>query len=108
MSAEGEFMFRVEVQHGTDALVMQMEGQLSGDYAEYTRTLVTRCNAGMRLVVDLTDVTFADSVGEDVLSLFGRVGAEFIADNAYSRDLCERLQLPLARTALPRRRDASQ
>jgi hypothetical protein len=93
-------MFRVEMHHGANALVMQIQGQLSGDYAEYTRTLVTHSNTGTRLVVDLTEITFADSGGEEVLSFFGRVGAEFIADNAYSRDLCERLQLPLTRTAL--------
>jgi hypothetical protein len=101
-------MFRVEMHHGADALFMKIEGQLSGDYAEYARTLVTLGKSEMKLVVDLTDVTFADSVGEEVLSLFGRVGAEFIADNSYSRDLCERLTLPLARTALRRRRDAAQ
>jgi len=54
--------------------------------------------------VDLTDVTFVDSVGENVLSLFGRVGAEFIADNAYPRGLCERLNLPLTRPAVRLRR----
>ncbi len=102
-------MFRVEMHHGANALVMKIEGQLSGDYAEYTRTLVTRCNTGMSLVVDLTDVTFADSVGEEVLSLFGRIGVEFIADNAYSRDLCERLTLRVARPALRTlRRDVAQ
>jgi len=93
-------MFRVETHHGVNALVMKLEGQLRGDYAEYTRTLVTSCDTGARLVVDLTDVTYVDSVGEDVLSLFGRVGAEFIADNAYARDLCERLNLPLTRPAV--------
>ncbi len=93
-------MFRVEMHHGATAFVMKIEGQLSGDYAEHTRTLMACCNTEKRLVVDLTDVTFVDSGGEDVLSLFGRVGAEFIADNVYSRDLCERLHLPLARTAV--------
>ena len=93
-------MFRVEIHHRGNAMVMKIEGQLSGNYAEETRTLMTRCNTELPLVVDLTDVTFVDSIGEDVLSLFGRVGAEFIADNAYSRDLCQRLDLPLTRPAV--------
>jgi hypothetical protein len=97
-------MFRVEMQQRVNAVVMKIEGQLRGDYADYTRTLVTNCDTGMRLVLDLTDVTFVDSVGEEVLSLFGRAGAEFVADNAYSRNLCERLNLPLANTALRFRR----
>ncbi len=93
-------MFRVEMHHGANAFVMKIEGQLSGDYAEHTRTLMARYSTEKRLVVDLTDVTFVDSVGEEVLSFFGRLGAEFIADNVYSRDVCERLELPLARAAL--------
>jgi hypothetical protein len=97
-------MFRVEMHDGVNAVVMKIEGQLRGDYAKYTRTLVTSCDTGMRLVLDLTDVTFVDSTGEDVLSFFGGMGAEFIADNAYSRDLCERLNLPLTRTAFRLRR----
>jgi len=89
-------MFRVEMHHGGNAMVMKIEGQLSGNYAEETRTLMTRCNTELPLVVDLTDVTFVDSEGEGVLSFFGRLGAEFIADNAYARDLCERLNLRLS------------
>jgi len=50
----------------------------------------------MRLVVDLTDVTFIDSVGEEVLSFFGRFGAEFAASTSYALDVCERLHLRLA------------
>ena len=90
--------------HRANALVMKIEGQLSGNYAEHSRTLMTRCNTELPLVVDLTDVTFVDSEGEGVLSFFGRLGAEFIADNAYSRDLCERLNLALTTGAVRTRR----
>ena len=93
-------MFRIEMHHGADALVIKIQGQLSGEYAEHTWTLLTSCNAELPLLVDLTDVTFVDSVGEGVLSFSGRLGAEFIADNDYSRDLCERLHLPLTRAAV--------
>jgi hypothetical protein len=85
-----------EMHHGANALVLKIEGQLSGNYAEHTRTLIPRCNTELPLVVDLTDVTFVDSAGEGVLSLFGRLGAAFIADDAYARDLCERLNLRLS------------
>ncbi len=87
-------MFRLTMHHRANALVMKVEGELRGEYAENTRTLVTGCEAGMQLVMDLTDVTFVDSVGEEVLSFLGRLGAKFIADTAYLRDLCERLNLP--------------
>jgi len=94
-------MLRVEMHDAANAIVMKLEGRFIGDYAEYTRTLVTRCKTDMRLVVDLTEVTAVDSAGEEVLSFFGRLGAEFIADNIYARYLCERLHLPLTR--MPRR-----
>ena len=51
-----------------------------------------------RLVVDLSEVTFIDVTGEKVLSWLGRMGAEFVTQNSYSRDVCERLNLPLTET----------
>ena len=60
--------------------------------------LMTRYNTEKELVVDLTDVTFIDSVGEAVLSFFSRLGAKFVAVDAYMLDVCERLHLPLARS----------
>ena len=48
----------------------------------------------MNLVVDLTEVMYIDGIGEDVLLLFKRLGAQFVAETSYSRDVCERLRLP--------------
>jgi hypothetical protein len=90
-------MLRVEIQDSESSLSLKLEGRFTGDDAENSRTLITRCREGMRLVVDLTDVTFIDSVGEDVLSFFGRFGAEFAASTSYTLDVCERLHLRLAR-----------
>ena len=94
-------MLRVEIHDAAHALVMKLEGRFIGEYAEYTRALMTRCRTELRLIVELTEVTAVDSAGEEVLSFFGRLGAEFIADNVYARYLCERLHLPLTR--MPRR-----
>ncbi len=90
-------MLRVEIHDSANSLSLTLEGRFTGDNAENTRTLMTRCREGMRLVVDLTDVTFIDSVGEEVLSFFGRSGAEFAASTSYTLDVCERLHLRLAR-----------
>ena len=97
-------MLRVEMHDAKNAIVMKLEGRFTGEYAEYARTLVTSCKTGMKLIVDLAEVTAVDAIGEEVLSFFGRLGAEFIADNVYARYLCERLHLPLARTAFRTRR----
>ena len=90
-------MLRVEIHNCPHTLRLKLEGRITGDDAENTRTLITRCRDGVRLVVDLTEVTFIDSVGEEVLSFFGRFGAEFVAQTSYTLDICERLHLCLAR-----------
>jgi len=90
-------MLRVEIQGSPDTLILKLEGRLTGDDAEHTRALVMHGLHGIRLVVDLTEVTFIDSVGEEVLSFFGRFGAKFIAQTSYTLDTCERLHLRLSR-----------
>jgi|SRR5271165_5631076 len=90
-------MLRVEVHDSANSLSFKLEGRFTGVDAENTRSLITRCREGMGLVVDLTEVTFIDSVGEEVLSFFGRFGAEFVAQTSYTHDICERLYLRIAR-----------
>jgi hypothetical protein len=93
----GRVMLRVETQQADDTLTFRLEGRFTGEGAEHVRTLVTRCDGEMRLVIDLTEVMYIDAVGEQVLSFLHRLGARFIAETAYSLDICDRLHLPLAR-----------
>ena len=88
-------MLRVETQQLDGSLLCRLEGRFIGEGAEEARTLVTRCDSGLKLVVDLTDMMFVDAIGEQVLSLAKKLGAQFIAETAYSRDVCERLDLPM-------------
>ena len=90
-------MLRVDIRDSANTLSIKLEGRFTGDDAENTRMLMTRCREEVRLVVDLTEVTFIDSAGEEVLSFFGRFGAEFVAQTSYTLDLCERLHLRVAR-----------
>jgi hypothetical protein len=90
-------MLRVDIRDSANTLSIKLEGRLTGNDAENTRMLMTRCREGVRLVIDLTEVTFVDSVGEEVLSFFGRFGAEFVAQTSYTLDICERLRIRLAR-----------
>jgi hypothetical protein len=89
-------MLRVEFQNAANTITMRIEGRLVGAFAEEIRTLVARCKIPRELLVDVSDVTYVDAVGEQVLAWLGRIGAEFLADTSYPRDVCERLDLPLA------------
>jgi hypothetical protein len=98
-------MLRVEVQDIGNTATLRVEGRFVGPFARDTRDLVTRTKIPLRLVVNLSEVTFVDAVGEEVLSWLARIGGEFIAENCYPLHVCERLHLPMARKrtgALPR------
>jgi len=90
-------MLRVEMRDSVNAFIFRLEGRFTGEGAEHVRTLVTRCHTEMRLVVDLTEITYVDIVGEEVLSFLKRLGAVFLAETSYALDVCERLRLPLVR-----------
>lgn len=90
-------MLRVEMEEVDGALIYRLEGRFIGEGAEQIRTLVIRRESKAQLVVDLTEILFIDAVGEEVLLLVRKLGAQFIAETAYSRDICERLNLPLLR-----------
>jgi STAS domain len=94
-NGRGAIMLRVQTQELDGALICRLEGRFTGEGAEEVRRLVTRCESQLELVVDLTEVMFIDAIGEEVLLFVKRLGAQFVAETSYSRDVCERLQLPL-------------
>jgi hypothetical protein len=89
-------MLRVEFQDAGKTLVMRLEGRFVGPFVEDTRGLLTRRNIPPRLIVNLSEVTFVDAVGEEMLLWLARIGGKFIADNCYPLHVCERLHLPMA------------
>jgi hypothetical protein len=90
-------MLRVEYQDVGNTVTMRVEGRFVGAFAKDARELVTRCKISIPLVVNLSEVTFVDAVGEEVLSWLARIGGEFVAENCYPLHVCERLHLPMAR-----------
>ena len=89
-------MLRVEISDSAETLILKLEGRFAGDDAEHTRTLAARFAARGKLLVDLTEVVFIDTTGEEVLSFLEQFGAEFVAPNSYVFDVCERLNLRVA------------
>mgnify|MGYP005817871763 CR=1 FL=1 len=90
-------MLRIEIHDAANTLIMRPEGRFVAEFAEEARAVMTRSKAPLKVLVDLSEVTFVDSVGEEVLSWLSRIGGEFVAGTSYSLDVCERLHLPLAR-----------
>ncbi|MGA3128555.1 MAG: hypothetical protein ABSD13_17770 [Candidatus Korobacteraceae bacterium] len=88
-------MFRIEFYEMPDRINVRVEGRFVGDFAEHARLLIAKSEAPSRFVVDLSDVSYIDEVGEQVLIWFNEIGVRFTADSLYSRDTCERLQLPM-------------
>lgn len=50
------------------------------------------------MVADLSEVTYIDWAGEEVLCWLGQRGVSFIANNSYPLHICERLHLRMADT----------
>jgi hypothetical protein len=99
-------MFRIDVHEADGKTTMQIAGRLGSQCAEEVRRQVLRCKNPHRLVVDLSEATFVDDSGEEVLSWLGRIGAQFIVQDFYWLDVCERLHLPILNRSGPRSREA--
>ncbi len=74
-----------------------MEGNLVGKWAQEAKSLVTNSPVPKGLVVDLTDVSYIDSEGEQVLAWLASVGATFMARTVYAASVCERLAAQASR-----------
>jgi hypothetical protein len=104
-------MMCIEFYEATKAVTIRMAGRFVGRFAESTRELVAGCTVPSRLVVNLSEVTFVDAIGEEVLSWLGQIGAEFLAEKVYPLEICGRLHLPMARRIAndsPRRYDGGR
>jgi len=102
-------MLRIEFQEHANTTTIKILGRFVDRFAEDARSLVVRSQAQSQLIADLSDMTFVDETGEEVLLWLKWIGAKFTAEGAYSRDVCERLSLPMAKKiAQPRRKRLKQ
>ena len=92
-------MVRITFEEHLSGVIMRVQGRLVAQFAEEAKQSIVRRKLPAELVVDLSEVTFADSAGEDALRWLSGVGAKFVADGSYSLHLCERLHLPLANSS---------
>jgi hypothetical protein len=94
-------MLRAEIRWLANGPILKMEGRLVAGWAEQARLLVTKEVVPNSLIVDLTEVSYIDRAGEQLLKWLASIGAEFLAGNVYALSICESLYLPLLRSAYP-------
>jgi hypothetical protein len=99
---EEEAMLRAEIRWLKNGPTLKMVGSLVGNWAEQARSVVTEDIIPKGLIVDVTEITFVDCIGEQLLKWLGSLGAEFVARSIYALDVCERLDLPLLVLARPK------
>ena len=95
-------MFRAELIQCGDESILKMEGRLVGDWANEVRTLITRGPVSKRVIIDLTDVSYVDPVGEQVLSWLSSLGARFVARGVYAAATCKTFEVGAPHQASPK------
>lgn len=65
-----------------------------GIWVDELRTVMLRHNPYSKIGIDITDVTFADEEGEELLLWIHRIGGRFRRGGAFSDFLCRRLAIP--------------
>lgn len=76
-----------------DCPVYVLEGRLAGNWVQELLQISCKLFPGTKTAFDIEHVSYVDSVGEKALQWLNRLGATFVARNAYGVDLCERLHL---------------
>jgi hypothetical protein len=89
-------MLRIEFYKTPHGITVRLQGRFVKEFAEHACMLIGESSEPSQFIVDLSDMTFVDAVGERVMIRFKELGVAFTADSAYCLDICERLNLPLA------------
>ena len=80
---------------------LRMSGRMAEGCREEVETFVGSHKAMPSMIVDLSEVTFVDRTGDEVLCWLGQLGAKFMADNSYGLYICERLHLSIVEPLVP-------
>lgn len=86
-------MLRITLPPANGPEIVVLEGRLGGPWAQELLRVVREANRGPGTIFDLQEVFYVDSNGEETLRILSQVGARFITDSAYGKDLCKRLSL---------------
>ncbi len=97
-------MFRAEIQWLASGPTLKLEGRLVADWAEQARCLATKDVLPKGLIVDLTEVSYVDPAGEQLLKWLASVGAVFVPGSVYGFAISDRLRLPAMQRIAERRK----
>ena len=88
-------MIRAEFIQTKEGRALKLEGRLVGAWAVQVKSLLSRHFVSHGFLVDVSEVTYVDLVGEQLLTWLRDLQAKFVAETCYARDVCEKLQLDL-------------
>ena len=88
-------MVRAQFHQTNDHLALKLEGRLVSARAVEVKSLVSRHFVPNDLLVDVSEVTYVDPVGERLFLWLRDLQAKFVAETCHARDIRERLQLAL-------------
>lgn len=88
-------MLRIDL---LDTTILRMSGRLAEGCREEVEGIVGAQEALPKMIVDLSQITYIDREGEELLCQLGRRGAKFAADSPYVQHVCERLHLAMPET----------
>ena len=94
LNGERKLMLMITEQRNADALTFKLAGALAGDWAiEFKRCWrdAASPSGASRFVVDLTEVTFVDEVGKELLGLMMKEGAEMIARDILMKSIVQEI-----------------
>lgn len=89
-------MLMITEQRNEDVLIFMLAGALAGDWViEFNRCRrnATDSSNAPRIVVDLTEVTFVDDLGREVLGQMMNEGAELIARDVLMKSIVDEIAM---------------
>jgi hypothetical protein len=86
-------VLRITLPIRKDPSVFVLEGRLAGLWVKELIRVTQQLGPRTESVFDIESVSYVDSLGEEALLWLNKLGAAFIAENVYGKDLCRRLHL---------------
>ncbi len=84
-------MLRITILDGDEATRLTLEGRLAGPWAEELRRSFDEwvlLQSDKKLIVDVTDLTYADAAGKQVLNkIYAETNADFVTSSPWNQYL---------------------